>query len=671
MDSDTPPCARVAVIGSGLAGLTTAHLLSVVPSHVQVHVFEKSEELGMDNSSISIKSDKGSYRIDVPMRSINTGSHGRVKRLYDYLKVPLVKNDFSYSFSRLAATPSTPEPATALSTGTNTRSSTPLPPYSKEPASALRDRAAARSRTPPPPPFPAPATTLIYEGASGLRWPPVAVPSSLATDSSSLPALVRSTWRQSVYIVHLVFLAVAYLHLLALSFFYVKSGLTHTRKSLRVPFVGKFENVAKEPLDEWCRKHGVLEAMREEVLVPLMAAVCTVGVDEARGMPVGEALEYITSTFISAHYTTAPSFGVRGIVRRLIAPVQVSNIYLSSHIHEIVYNPSLDQRAYTLRYRLGSDAAEGGRDSPGEELEVDYIIFATQANQAAALLETLSASDPPHASPPRPRTVLDDTIAALNSFHYVTTLVVNHTDQSFLPPDPSDRRDLNLAAFPPRPRPRNRDRRRRLSESSDARGEQAEEEPGVWTTHLPSSSVETTHVVSSHPSLVSSSSSPSSSHHVATRTTKPGPERSDVPLHLLQTTNPLRPVRPDAILSSSWFSRAFVTRESKAVLPLFLLGGDGRGVTDSGGRRGLQGHLLGARTTLSDENDGRGEVGRTGDGEGQREGEGRRAGGVYFTGSWCERGIPLLEGCVTSAENVVRDVLEREGVSMRPRDWPF
>ena len=268
--------------------------------------------------------------MDVPMRSINggqfslapasnerprtltftrwncltLGSHGRVKKLYDYLRVPLEKNEFSYSFSRLDhSTPvlddssASSSPSTS-STAFDSRASTPLPPYSKE--STISD-VTQRSRTTSKSPNRSSispshssstttrTTTLLYEGSSGLKWPPVSLPSSLATSTVSLPALLRSTWSQAHYIVHLLFLAISYLHLLLLSFFYVSTGLTQNRQTLRLPLL-KLNNVGKEPLEVWCDRHGVFRAMKEEVLIPLMAAVCTVGIEEARTMPVGEAL---------------------------------------------------------------------------------------------------------------------------------------------------------------------------------------------------------------------------------------------------------------------------------------------------------------------------------------------------------------------------------------------
>ncbi|GAA5943168.1 uncharacterized protein JCM15063_005223 [Sporobolomyces koalae] len=594
---------RVAVIGSGLAGLTAAHLLSVVPPQgaLSVHVFDKGDELGMDSASISIKDETGSYRVDVPMRSINSGSHRRVKRLYEYLKVPLVKSDFSYSFSRIRPSSVLPQnprsPTQSISSVDHSRSSTPLPPYSDKDHGAInQDLRRRRHRAPSesPPRAYHSTTTLLYEGSSGLRWPPAAIPSSLAIATGSLPALLSSTWARSRYIIHLLLFAISYLQLLVLSCLYVASGLTRQRRSLRVPF-GHVRNVASEPLENWCQRHRISRIMQEEVLIPLMAAVATVGVDEARRMPIGEVLEYIASTFSSAHYTTAPTFGVRGIVRRLIAPVPVGNIHVSAQIHRITHNIDPARAPYTIHYRIGSNR---GNTEATVELDVDYIVMATQANQAATLLDSLAESSPT-SSP------LHMTLDALRTFTYLQALVVNHTDESFLPRDQSDRRDLNLAAF-------GRNCAKAVSDG-----------PQTWKTHLPAGSVETTHIVVPQPPTLA-------------------PEPS-CPRLILQTTNPLRPVDPTKVLSSSWFSRAFVTAQSKDVLPAFLL--DKRaGATF--GRGTLQGLLLGAPDVHK-----------------------QRSGGIFFCGSWCAPGIPLLEGCVSSAELVVQELLSRERI--RVAKWPF
>lgn len=38
-------------------------------------------------------------------------------------------------------------------------------------------------------------------------------------------------------------------------------------------------------------------------------------------------------------------------------------------------------------------------------------------------------------------------------------------------------------------------------------------------------------------------------------------------------------------------------------------------------------------------------------------GRGQGGKGVWFVGSWCAEGVPLLEGCVVSAEAVVEKLL--------------
>lgn len=217
-------------------------------------------------------------------------------------------------------------------------------------------------------------------------------------------------------------------------------------------------------------------------------------------------------------------------------------------------------------------------------LLVDHIVFATQADQAARLLSML----PEHSESTQA------VISALKRFTYVRTLVVTHTDTSVLPPAHTDRRDLNLAVFAP---------------SSSSISPPPFEPSSEDDLCLPSTSVQTTHIIS-HPAA--SSSRP-----------------------VFQTTNPIVPIGPSDILSSTWFSRAFVTKRSQAVLGRFLFHGRKKRRPE----RTLQGLPLGAQAMA-------------------------RKGGVWFTGSYLAPGIPLLEGCVTSAEGVVYELLRQEGASV-------
>jgi protoporphyrinogen oxidase len=54
---------KVAVVGSGISGLTAAWALKRAPG-VHVTMYERAEHPGMDSASVSV----GSDRIDLPLR---------------------------------------------------------------------------------------------------------------------------------------------------------------------------------------------------------------------------------------------------------------------------------------------------------------------------------------------------------------------------------------------------------------------------------------------------------------------------------------------------------------------------------------------------------------------------------------------------------------------------
>jgi NADPH-dependent 2,4-dienoyl-CoA reductase/sulfur reductase-like enzyme len=76
MNNDAATKKRIAVIGSGLAGLTAAHLLQRRCSNGQVivHIFEKAQRIGMDSASIDVLGRDGKvHRVDSPMRAVQGG----------------------------------------------------------------------------------------------------------------------------------------------------------------------------------------------------------------------------------------------------------------------------------------------------------------------------------------------------------------------------------------------------------------------------------------------------------------------------------------------------------------------------------------------------------------------------------------------------------------------
>lgn len=250
------------------------------------------------------------------------------------------------------------------------------------------------------------------------------------------------------------------------------------------------------------------------------------------------------------------------VVALLSAPLDPSHIHLSSSLTSIAPSPLSPSAT-----RLTLSATE-------QPIDFQHVILATQANQAAVLLRRLRDALPSAAL----HKAEQERIDALGAFEYAPSLVVNHRDESLLPANPCDRRDLNLASFP------------------------ADAPADCGSKHtLPSTAIQSTHIIArTHPHL--------------------GPGCA-----LLQTTNPLVAVDPALVLSETWYERAKVTQGSKAVLPRFLLDDDG----------------------------GRGGKGGKGDLQGQR--------GVWLVGSWCAKGIPLLEGCVQSAERAMLAIARAEG----------
>ncbi|KAL4778255.1 hypothetical protein BJX76DRAFT_151898 [Aspergillus varians] len=136
------PKESVAVIGSGMAGLVTAHLLVRSRSgsgagRFEVEVLEMQERLSLDSASYSLSSSSASSgvesilekedeedekekaditeeeeeeeseqeekRIDLPMRAFAAGYYDNLRRMYEYLGVSFAEPKFVYSLSRLAS----------------------------------------------------------------------------------------------------------------------------------------------------------------------------------------------------------------------------------------------------------------------------------------------------------------------------------------------------------------------------------------------------------------------------------------------------------------------------------------------------------------------------------------------------------------------------------------
>lgn len=94
---------RIAVVGSGLAGLLTSYLLQQdIKQRYAVTLFEEAKTFSLDAASLSVPNSSGGFdRVDLPMRAFTGGYYNNLKALYDHLKVEYRPRSFLFSFSKL------------------------------------------------------------------------------------------------------------------------------------------------------------------------------------------------------------------------------------------------------------------------------------------------------------------------------------------------------------------------------------------------------------------------------------------------------------------------------------------------------------------------------------------------------------------------------------------
>ncbi|KAK1984486.1 hypothetical protein LZ30DRAFT_586163 [Colletotrichum cereale] len=98
---------RVAVVGTGLAGLTAAYVLqNDEQQRYAVTLLEQAESLSFDSASVAIRDERSGdvERVDIPMRALAGGYYANVMRMYDYLGVPYHPVRFLFSFVKALPT---------------------------------------------------------------------------------------------------------------------------------------------------------------------------------------------------------------------------------------------------------------------------------------------------------------------------------------------------------------------------------------------------------------------------------------------------------------------------------------------------------------------------------------------------------------------------------------
>ncbi|CED83704.1 hypothetical protein [Phaffia rhodozyma] len=260
---------KVAVVGSGLAGLTTVWLLMRKLEEerkqgriVEVHLFEKAPSIGFFSNSLDVPlsspkpGGKQTWAVDVPMRSFQGGYYPRLIAMYRSLGISISPTSFSYSFSHHI----------------------PL------------------------------TTHFIHSGASGLSIP------ALPTTSSPF-SFTRALLRLLGY-------ALGYVYLLILTIWYSWTGMGGGEVGDWMRRTGKHT---------WGSLIGsAWEGFIKEIVFSLFGAVATCSDAEIERMDVGLIFDYIYLTLFTSHYTVPSNSS--SISQALLSALPRSHIHLNTTI---------------------------------------------------------------------------------------------------------------------------------------------------------------------------------------------------------------------------------------------------------------------------------------------------------------------------------------------------
>lgn len=86
---------RIAIIGSGVAGLTTAYWLN---PHYDVSLFEANDYLGGHTHTIDLEIDHQRHRIDTGFIVFNKKTYPLFNQLIESLEIPIQKSEMSFSY---------------------------------------------------------------------------------------------------------------------------------------------------------------------------------------------------------------------------------------------------------------------------------------------------------------------------------------------------------------------------------------------------------------------------------------------------------------------------------------------------------------------------------------------------------------------------------------------
>ena len=338
-----------------------------------------------------------------------------------------------------------------------------------------------------------------------------------------------------------------------------------------------------------------------------------------RSVPDALPADFIWLTLFTHHYVV--SHGVRDVVARLTASIPPAQIHLGAATTAVLpdaHDPALLAVVCTPAH--GAPTAHAG---------FAHVVLAAQANHTAPLVRSYARALAPGGGAAAQRA--DALAACLARFEYRRTVVVNHTDARLLPAHPRDRRDLNFVTVTARTEKSVRDECEKPADAAAAGA-------GVL---VPPTYTMTTQML--------------------LRPAHLPPAAPGAPA-IYQTTNPVYAPEEARVLSVARMERAVLTRAGKEAVRMLSVPPARAASWVDDVRRWVKG---GSASAVEGETEG---------GLGALQGAARREGGevpgVWVVGSYAYRGIPLLEGCVAGAREVVeRGIMECEGVRVADAPW--
>ena len=88
----------IAIIGSGIAGLSCAHALTQQGRH-RVTLFEAGRYFGGHTNTVNVTVDGITHPVDTGFLVFNERTYPNLIALFDELKVPVAKSEMSFSVS--------------------------------------------------------------------------------------------------------------------------------------------------------------------------------------------------------------------------------------------------------------------------------------------------------------------------------------------------------------------------------------------------------------------------------------------------------------------------------------------------------------------------------------------------------------------------------------------